>query len=140
MAHRLTHKDVLERLSDLFVRRGVPDYIHSDHGPECTAGKVTDCLEGLEVKTLFIEPDSRCVNGYNATFHGRLRYELLEVAWFEAFLEAKVLMERWRVKSNTIRPHRLLGYPPPAPEAIQTWPNSARRSLPIKSLLKKMIC
>ena len=137
MAHRLTHKDVLERLSDLFVRRGVPDYIHSDHGPECTAGKVTDCLEGLEVKTLFIEPDSRCVNGYNATFHGRLRYELLEVAWFDTLLEAKVLVERWRVEYNTIRPHRSLGYRPPALEAIQTWPNSARRSLPIKNLLKK---
>ena len=137
MAHRLTRKDVLERLSDLFVRRGVPGYIHSDHGPECSARNVTDWLEGLEVKTLFIKPNSRWENRYSATFHGRLRYELLEVAWFETLLEAKVLIECWRVESNTIRPHRSLGYRPPTLKAIQTWPNSARRSLLIKNLPKK---
>ena len=31
-------------------------------------------------------------------------------------LEAKVLIERWRVEYNTIRPHSSLGYRPPAPE------------------------
>ena len=31
--------------------------------------------------------------------------------------EAKVLIERWRVHYNTIRPHRSLGQRPPAPEA-----------------------
>ena len=33
VAHRLTTEDVLERLSDLFVRRGVSAYIRSDHHP-----------------------------------------------------------------------------------------------------------
>ena len=33
VAHRLTTEDVLERLSDLFVRRGVSAYIRSDHDP-----------------------------------------------------------------------------------------------------------
>ena len=80
-----------------------------------------DWLERLELKTLFIEPASRCENGYNASFHGTLRYELLDVAWFDILLEVKVLIERRRMKSNTIRPHSPLGYPPPAPKAIQTW-------------------
>lgn len=35
----------------------------------------------------------------------------------DAQLEAKVLIERWRVEYNTIRPHSSLGYHPPAPEA-----------------------
>ena len=30
VAKRLTSEDVLERLSDLFVRRGVPEHIRSD--------------------------------------------------------------------------------------------------------------
>ncbi len=34
-------------------------------------------------------------------------------------LEAKVLIERWRVTYHTIRPHGALGYQPPAPEAVQ---------------------
>ena len=58
VARRMTSEDVLERLSDLFVRRGVPAYIRSDYSPEFTAGKVTDWLERPEVKTSFIEPGS----------------------------------------------------------------------------------
>ena len=88
------------------------------------------------MKASFIEPGNPWGKGCNASFHGRLRYELLDVEWFDTLLEAKVLIERWRVEYNTIRPHRSLGYRTPALEAIQTWPNSARRSLPIKNLLK----
>ena len=137
VGRRLTSEDVLERLSDLFVRRGVPAYIRSDNGPEFTAKKVTDWLECLDVKTLFIEPGSPWENGYNESFNGTLRYELLDVEWFDTLLEAKVLIERWRVEYNTIRPHSSLGYRPPAPEAIQPWLNSSRRSLPNKNLLNK---
>jgi transposase InsO family protein len=31
--------------------------------------------------------------------------------------EAKVLIEAWRRRYNTVRPHSSLGYRPPAPEA-----------------------
>ena len=41
-ARRLNTEDVLERLSDLFVRRGVPRYIRSDNGAEFTAKTVRD--------------------------------------------------------------------------------------------------
>ena len=37
VAKKLTSEDVLERLSDLFVRRGVPEHIRSDNGSEFTA-------------------------------------------------------------------------------------------------------
>ncbi len=37
VARKLTSEDVLERLSDLFVRRGVPEHIRSDNGSEFTA-------------------------------------------------------------------------------------------------------
>ena len=39
VARRLTSEGVLERLSDLFVRRGVPDYIRSDNGKLCKPGR-----------------------------------------------------------------------------------------------------
>ena len=130
VARRLTSEDVLERLSDLFVRRGVPAYIRSDNGPECTAKKVRDWLKRLDVKTLFIEPGSPWENGYNESFNGTLRYELLDVEWFDTLLEAKVLIERWRVEYNTIRPHSSLGYRPPAPETIRPGSDLAGRSLP----------
>jgi putative transposase len=37
VARRLTSEDVLERLTDLFIRRGVPAYLRSDNGAEFTA-------------------------------------------------------------------------------------------------------
>ena len=78
VARKLTSEDVLERLSDLFIRRGVPDYLRSDNGPEFTAKRVKDWLERVEVKTLFIEPGSPWENGYVESFNGKLRDELLE--------------------------------------------------------------
>ena len=118
-ARKLKSEDVLERLSDLFVRRGVPKYIRSDNGPEFTATKVREWLNKVGVKTLFIEPGSPWENGYCESFNGRLREELLKREQFDTLLEAKVLIERWRRHYNTVRPHGSLGYRPPAPEAIQ---------------------
>ena len=69
--------------------------------------------------TLFIELGSPWENGYVESFNGKLRDELLAREAFDTLLEAKVLIERWRQHSNTIRPHSALGYRPPAPEARQ---------------------
>ncbi|TWT29154.1 IS2 transposase TnpB [Posidoniimonas corsicana] len=120
VARNLKSGDVLERLSDLFVRRGVPRYIRSDNGSEFTAEKVRGWLERVGVKTLFIEPGSPWENGYCESFNGRLRDELLAREQFDTLLEAKVLIERWRRHYNTVRPHGSLGYRPPAPEAIRS--------------------
>ena len=69
------------------------------------------------MKTLFIEPGSPWENGYNESFNGKLRDELLNMEIFYTLKEAKVLIERWRRDYNTVRPHSSLGYRPPAPEA-----------------------
>jgi transposase InsO family protein len=119
VAKKLTSEDVLERLSDLFVRRGVPEHIRSDNGSEFTARCVREWLGRVGVKTLYIEPGSPWENGYVESFNGKLRDELLKRESFDTLLEAKVLIERWRQAYNTVRPHSALGYRPPAPEARQ---------------------
>jgi putative transposase len=118
VARRLTSEDVLERLTDLFIRRGVPEYIRSDNGAEFTNHAVRSWLDRMEVKPLFIEPGSPWENGYVESFNGKLRDELLDGEIFYTLLEAKVLIERWREHYNRVRPHSSLGYRPPAPEAI----------------------
>ncbi len=120
-ARKLNHQNVLECLADLFVRKGVPDYLRSDNGSEFTAQAVREWLERLGVKTAYIEPGSPWENGYNESFNGKLRDELLNGEIFDTLLEAKVLIERWRKEYNTIRPHSALGYIPPAPEARLAW-------------------
>ena len=119
VARRLRSQDVLEQLSYLFIYRGLPGFIRSDNGPEFTAKAVRYWLERLGVQTLFIEPGSPWENGYNESFNGKLRDELLNGEIFTTLLEAQVLIENWRKEYNQLRPHSSLGYRPPAPEAIQ---------------------
>jgi len=111
--------DVLYCLADLFIEHGVPEHIRSDNGPEFTAKAVRNWLARIGVKTLFIEPGSPWENGYNESFNGKLRDELLNGEVFYTLKEAQVLIERWRQEYNTFRPHSALKYKPPAPEAIQ---------------------
>ena len=135
VARRLNHESVLDRLADLFVYRGVPDYIRSDNGSEFTATAVRDWLERLDVKTAYIEPGSPWENGYIESFNGKLRDELLNGEIFDTLLEAKVLIERWRKEYNEIRPHSALGYVPPAPEGVIPWPKKPKRkSTPLLTL------
>ena len=125
VARRLRANDVLDRLAELFVYRGVPEYIRSDNGPEFTANVVREWLGRMGVKTLFIELGSPWENGYIESFNGKLRDELLNVEIFDTLFEAKVLVEGWRREYNTLRPHSSLGYRPPAPEAIEPLPQSS---------------
>ena len=114
---QMNHQDVLDRLAELFVDRGAPEYIRSDNGSEFTAQAVRDWLKAVGVRTLYIEPGSPWENGYVESFNGKLRDELLNVEVFDTLWEAKVLAERWRREYNQRRPHSALAYRPPAPEA-----------------------
>ena len=116
---RFTSMDVIEVLSDLFVTWGLPQYIRSDNGPEFTSKAIQKWLTNLQVGPLFIEPGSPWENGYNESFNGKLRDELLNGEIFYTLQEAKIMLERWRVHYNTKRPHTSLGYRPPVPEAVE---------------------
>lgn len=116
---RLRSLDVLETIADLFMVHGVPDHIRSDNGPEFIATALRDWLKKVGVKTLYIEPGSPWENGYNESFNGKLRDELLNGEIFYSLKEAQIIIERWREHYNTIRPHSALGYKPPAPRAIR---------------------
>ena len=113
----ITSQDVIDRLFELFIFRGIPEHIRSDNGPEFTAKAIRNWLNNLGVKTLFIEPGSPWENGYIESFNGKLRDELLNREIFTTLTEAKVLIEQWRREYNQVRPHSSLGYRPPAPEA-----------------------
>ncbi len=122
---RLGSENVMERLTELFVQRGTPEYLRSDNGSEFTANAIREWLGRLGVQTLYIEPGSPWENGYVESFNGKLRDELLDREIFYTLQEAKVLIERWRQHYNRFRPHSSLGYRPPAPEAIEIGPPGA---------------
>ena len=115
---KITSQEVIDKLFELFILRGIPEHIRSDNGPEFTAKAVRRWLGKIGVKTLFIEPGSPWENGYIESFNGKMRDELLSRETFTTLQEAKVLIEQWRREYNQVRPHSALGYRPPAPEAI----------------------
>lgn len=62
------------------------------------------------MKTLYITPGSPWENGYDESFNGPLRDELLNGEIFYSLAEARVLIEAWRRHYNTA----LIGIPPGA--------------------------
>ncbi len=127
---RIRSDDVLHCLTDLFVEHGAPEHIRSDNGPEFTAKAVRQWLGYLGVRTLYIEPGSPWENGYNESFNGKLRDELLNGEIFYTLKEAQLIIEKWRQEYNTVRPHSSLNYCPPAPETV--WPKD---DVPIFAML-----
>lgn len=115
---RMNHQTVLDTLAELFVHRGTPKYIRSDNGAEFTAKALRKWLAKVDVNTAYIEPGSPWENGYIESFNARLRDEFLNGEIFDTLLEAQVLLERWRIHYNTVRPHSALNGRPPAPETI----------------------
>jgi len=76
---KLNSERVLECIAELFFKHGPPDHIRSDNGAEFTAHIVRDWLGRIGVKTL---PGSPWENGYNESFNGKLRDELLNMEIF----------------------------------------------------------
>lgn len=80
-------------------------------------------------KIAFIEPESPWESSYCESFNSKPRDELLNGEIVYSLAEAKVVIEAWRRYCDTERPRSLLGYKPPATEAI-LWPSKPVGSLP----------
>jgi putative transposase len=103
---------VLDRLAH---ERGVaPRYVRFDRGPEFIAYAVADWCRFNGTGTVFIDPGCPWQNGFVESFNGRLRDEYLNGQLFDSVLEARVLLERWRLDYNANRPHSSLGWKTPA--------------------------
>jgi putative transposase len=114
--------DVVETLDQIAMVRGYPAYLRMDNGPEFVAGAVRDWCRFNSTHTIFIEPGSPWQNAWIESFNSRVRDELLNIQLFDSLLEAKVLIEDWRIEYNTLRPHSSIGRLTPTAFA-QAWTN-----------------
>jgi len=135
----ITAEDVITTLDYLFRVHGEPEFIRSDNGPEFIATAVKEWLKAAGVGTLYIEPGSPWENAYVESFNGRLEDELLGREIFTSLVEARVLVEEWRVHYNHERPHSSLGYKTPAeyastcgPQVVASAPGGAPARLPLE--------
>ena len=115
---QLTSQDVLETLSECFIRYGKPEYIRSDNGSEFKAGVLQQWLRTVDVEPIYSYPGSPWENGYNERFNGTLRHEVLNPEVFYSLDEAQAVIAQWIHQYNHIRPHQSLDHRPPVPETI----------------------
>ena len=118
VARRRNSYDRIETLADVMLIQGVPEHIRSDNGPEFVAERLRKWLSAVGAKTMYIEPGSPWENGYCESFNGKFKDECLNGEIFYSLKEAQVVIEKWRMHYNEVRPHSSLGYRPPAPKAI----------------------
>ena len=109
----ITSEDVIEELNRLMLKRGTPEFIRSDNGPEFVAKAVRRMLEFRGAEVVFIAPGAPWENAYTESFNSIFRDELLNRELFVNLAEAQVLIERWRVEYNEQRPHGSLDYRTP---------------------------
>ena len=58
----------------------------------------------------YIAPGKPQQNGFNESFNGRLRDELLNETLFRSLPHARIVLEAWRRDYNGTRPHSKLGW------------------------------
>ena len=106
--------DVISIVEAAMTRYGMPSHLRSDNGPEFIAYAIQDWLREKNVKTIYITPGSPWENAYIESFHDKLRDECLNREIFGSLMEARVVIEQWRLYYNAERPHSSLGYQTPA--------------------------
>jgi putative transposase len=119
--------DAITVVEAAMERHGVPEHLRSDNGPEFIAYAIADWLKDKKVKAIYIKPGSPWENGHIESFHDKFRDECLNREIFGSLLEAKVLVEQWRMEYNTNRPHSSLRYQTPQ-EVADRWQTSLRAS------------
>ena len=110
---------VAEVLSRLVSARGAPAHLRCDNGPEFISKALTRWRTEQGVEVAFIDPGKPWQNGTNESFNGRFRDECLSREYFRTRAEARTLIEAWRRRYNTRRPHSALGGLTPAQFAAQ---------------------
>jgi len=115
----ITGGRVARVLDGLAARRGYPDGIVMDNGPEFTSRALDAWAYKHGVKLDFIEPGKPAQNAFAESFNGRFRDECLNQHWFIDMKDARQKIEVWRIDYNQVRPHGSLNKKTPEEFALQ---------------------
>ncbi len=109
----LSGRRVARELDAIIRDRGRPDMIVSDNGTEYTSNAILGWADETGVGWHYIAPGKPQQNGFNESFNGRLRDELLNETLFRSLPHARAVLEDWRRDYNEQRPHSKLGWMTP---------------------------
>jgi putative transposase len=123
VGRRFGGDDVAQILDQVARRRGRPQAIRVDNGPEFTSKRLDQWAYWNQVELDFIRPGKPTDNAYIESFNGKLRAECLNENWFLSLADAQEKLDAWRSDYNRIRPHSALGNLAPS-EYAETCQNS----------------
>jgi putative transposase len=109
----LSSRRVTRALEAVIERRGMPEAIRCDNGPELTSRHFLSWCEERKIQLIHIQPGRPMQNGHIESFNGRLRDECLNANWFHNLADARAKIKAWRDEYNGERPHSSLGYRTP---------------------------
>jgi putative transposase len=109
----LSSRRVTRALEAVIERRGMPEAIRCDNGPELTSRHFLSWCEERKIQLIHIQPGRPMQNGHIESFNGRLRDECLNANWFHNLADARAKIRAWRDEYNGERPHSSLGYRTP---------------------------
>ena len=106
----LSGRRVARELDTIIQQRDRPETIVSDNGTGLTSNAILAWSDETGVGWHYIAPGKPQQNGFNESFNGRLRDELLNEALFRSLPHARAVLETWRRDYNEHRPHSKLGW------------------------------
>ncbi len=106
-------------LEAIIARRGAPQVIRCDNGPELTSRHFLAWAIERGIELVHIQPGKPVQNGRLESFNGKLREECLNVSWFENLFDARRKIAAWQTEYNQERPHSSPGYRTPTEFAAQ---------------------
>jgi len=131
----LSSRRVTRALEAVIERRGMPEAIRCDNGPELTSRHFLSWCEQRKIHRIHIQPGKPMQNGHIESFNGRLRDECLNANWFHNLADARAKIRAWRDEYNGERPHSSLGYRTPN-EFAEQLKSSYLRSHGLKATLR----
>ena len=101
---------VIRILNDIALKRGLPEIITIDNGPEFRSRALDAWAYERGVKLHFITPGKPVENPFIESFNDKFRNECLNDNCFFTILHARDIIERWRMEYNQKRGHSSLGW------------------------------
>jgi putative transposase len=106
---KINSDGVKKVLAKIVEKRGVPEYVRSDNGPEFISKNLRLWLSKNGIRPQFIEPGSPWQNGFIESWNDTFRRECLnrEMLWSRG--ETQAVSDWWRDLYNYFRPHSSIG-------------------------------
>jgi putative transposase len=112
--YNLPAQRVTQLIDQVAQRRGYPDMIRSDHGPEFESNHFQSWARSHHILLQPIQPGKPAQNGFIERFNRTYREEVLDMNFFSSLEEVKQITANWMHEYNEERPHESLAGLPPA--------------------------